>query len=100
MVLLEATHIDMVALCDVQEDTVDEEEERFNVEELAPAEAQVEEELGETLVVDAFAIKLVSFPLPPQSLHLSPLFKPRLLFRVHEPLIFFIELLAGLIIRV
>ena len=53
----------MVALCDVEEDTIDEEQERFNVEILAPRQAQIEEELRQSLIVDTFAIKLSCFTL-------------------------------------
>ena len=50
----------MVALRDVQKDTINEEEEGFDVEELAPTEAEVEKELSEALVVDAFSVHLFS----------------------------------------
>ena len=50
----------MVALRDVQKDAINEEEEGLDVEELAPAEAEVEKELSETLIVDAFSVHLFS----------------------------------------
>ena len=50
----------MVTLRDVQKDAINEEEEGFNVEKLAPAEAEVEKELSETLIVDAFSVHLFS----------------------------------------
>lgn len=46
MVLFKAAHIDMIALCDIQKDAIDKEEESLNVQELAPAETQIKEELG------------------------------------------------------
>ena len=58
-----ATDVYVVALCDVEEDTIDEEQERFNVEILAPRQAQIEEELSQSLIVDTFAIKLSCFTL-------------------------------------
>jgi len=36
----------VLAFCDVQEDTVDEEQEGLNVQMLAPTEAEVEEKLA------------------------------------------------------
>ena len=37
--LLETTHIDMIALRDIQEHTVDKEQERLNVQVLTPRQA-------------------------------------------------------------
>ena len=54
----------MVTLRDVQKDAINEEEEGFDVEELAPAEAEVEKELSEALVVDAFSVHLLSLHDP------------------------------------
>ena len=57
----------MLAFCDVQEDTVDEEQEGLNVQMLAPTEAEVEEKLAQTLVIDAcfgLLFELLNFFLP------------------------------------
>ena len=37
--------VNMLSLCDVQEHTVNEEQERFDIQMLAPAEAKVKEKL-------------------------------------------------------
>ena len=74
VVLLEAAHVDMVSLRDVQEDTVDEEKERFNVEELAPTETEIKEELSQPLVVDTSSIQLVNLALLAHCLQLTALF--------------------------
>ena len=100
MILLKATHIDMVALRDVQEDTINEEQESFDVEELAPTEAQIEEELCQSLVVDTLAIELVNLSLLSHRFHLSAFLKAGLLFGVHESLIFLVKLLTAFFSRV
>ena len=97
VVLLEAAHIDMVSLRDVQEDTVDEEKERFNVEELAPTETEIKEELGEPLVVDTSSIQLVNLALLAHCFQLAALLQASLLFGVHKPLIFFVKLFTALV---
>ena len=73
MVLFEAAHIDVIAFRDVKKDTVDEEEERFDVEKLAPAEAEVEEKLSQPLIVNALPIQLVYLPLLSESTQLASL---------------------------
>ena len=45
-VLLESAHTNVVSLGDVEKDAVDEEEEGLDVQELAPAEAEIEEEFS------------------------------------------------------
>ena len=44
--IFQCWNVDMLAFCDVQEDTVDEEQEGLNVQMLAPTEAEVEEKLA------------------------------------------------------
>ena len=61
--LFKATDVDVVTFGNVEKDTIDEEQERFNVEILAPRQAQIEEELRQSLIVDTFAIKLSCFTL-------------------------------------
>ena len=46
IILFETTHIDVVTLCNIQKDTIDEEEEGLNIEELTPTQAQIKEELS------------------------------------------------------
>ena len=97
VVLLETTHVDVVTLRDVQEDTIDEEEEGLDIQELAPAETEVKEELSQALVVDALAVQLLSLALFAEGFELAALLQPGLLLSVHESLILLIELLATLI---
>lgn len=61
VILFESTNVDVVSLCDVKEDTIDEEEEGLDVEELAPREAKVKEEFCESLVVNPFPVELFLF---------------------------------------
>ena len=63
VVLLKATHIDVIALRYVEEDAINEEQERLYVQKLAPAEAQIEEKLSQSLIVDALAVQLIDFAL-------------------------------------
>lgn len=49
----------MLAACDIQKNAVHEKQKRFDVEVLSPAQAQVEEKLGQTFVVNA----RIRFPL-------------------------------------
>ena len=44
--IFQCWNVDVLAFCDVQEDTVDEEQEGLNVQMLAPTEAEVEEKLA------------------------------------------------------
>ena len=97
VVLFEAADVDVIALRDVQEDAVDEEQERFYVQELAPTETEVKEELGQSLVIDAFSVELLHFALLAEGFQLASLLKSSFLFSVHEPLIFFIKLLTRLV---
>jgi len=53
---LEDTYVHVMSLGDVQEDTVDEEEERLDVQKLAPREAEIKEELSQTFIVDALSL--------------------------------------------
>ena len=87
----------MIALRDIEEHTVDKEEERLNVQVLTPRQAQVEEELCQALVVNALAIELCSLALLSHLLALSPFLKACLLFFIHEALILLVELLTALL---
>ena len=51
--VLERGNVDVLALCNVQEHTINEEEEGLNVQMLAPAQAQIKKELREPLVINA-----------------------------------------------
>ena len=57
--LFEGLHIYMLSLRNVEEDTIDKEEECFHVEELAPREAEVKEELSQAFVVNSTCIEAV-----------------------------------------
>lgn len=89
----------MIALGDVEEDAVDEEQEGLDVQELAPTEAQIEEELSEAFVVDTTAVELVSLGSLFGLTLVAALLQARLLIIIHESLIFFVELLARLLSR-
>lgn len=98
MVFFESTNVDMVSLGDIEENTVDKEEEGLNVEELTPGETQVEKELREALIVDSLFVQL--FLLAPTT-HFFDLFAPLhalLLHRVHVTLIFLVKLFAAPVI--
>lgn len=98
MVLLKSAHADMVSLRDVKENAVDEEQEGLDIQELAPAQAQVEEELCEALVVNTAPVQLLSLVLTTYLSRIPTLLKARLLLSIHETLVFLVELLATLII--
>lgn len=59
MIFFKSTHIDVVTLSYIQKDTVDKEQERFNIQELTPTQTEIEEKLCETLIVNTFSVKLV-----------------------------------------
>lgn len=99
VVVLEAADADVVAFGDVEEDTVDEEQEGLDVKELAPTETQIEEELGEALIVDTTAIEFVSFGSLFRLALVAALLQARFLIIVHESLIFFVKLLTRLLSR-
>lgn len=94
--LLEPTHVDVVALRDIEEDAVDEKEEGLDVEELAPREAQVEEELCQALIVNSSAVKGISLAFLPHLFHFLAAVHPLFLLRIHETLVFLIELFTAL----
>ena len=54
--VFEGRNVYMLTFSDIQEDAIDEEKERFNVQELAPRETQVKEELSEPLIVNTFLV--------------------------------------------
>ena len=97
VIFLEAADIYMVALRNVQENTINEEEERFNVKELAPTETEIKEKLSQPLVVDTLSIQLFDLAPLAKCLQLPTLLQPRLFFRIHEPLVFLIKLLTALV---
>ena len=99
VVVLEAADADVVALCDVEKDTVDEEQEGLDVKELAPTETQIEEELGEALIVDTTAVKFVSLGSLFRLALVAALLQARFLIIVHESLILLIKLLTRLLSR-
>ncbi len=57
--LFKSRNIHMSTLCNVQKYSVNEEQKRFYVQVLAPWEAQVKKELGQSFVINAWLIKLI-----------------------------------------
>ena len=98
--LFKSTDVDVIALCDIEEDTIDEEQERFNVEILAPRQAQIEEELRQSLIVDTFAIKFSCFTLLANLSTLFTLLQASFLLIIHESLVFFVKLFTALFLWV
>ena len=70
--VFEGRNVDMISFGNVEEDSINKEEERFNVKELAPWKTQIEEELGESLVVNSLFIHLFSLPMLSNCFLLSP----------------------------
>ena len=90
---LEGGDVDVLTFRDVEEHTIDEEEERFNIQELAPWQTQVEEELGKSLIVDALLIHIFSLHLLRDYLLFTSHSQSLLLLIIHELFIFFVEIL-------
>ena len=100
MVFFKSADTYVVTLGDVEEYAVDKEEEGLNVQELAPTEAQVEEEFSEALIVDAPPIQFFGLVLPTLLSLVTALLQARLLLCVHETLVLFVKFLAAFFLRV
>ena len=91
--VFEGRNVYMLAFGDVQEDAIDEEKERFNVQELAPRQTQVEEELSEPFIVNALFVHLLHLLSFRDCFLVTSRSKPVLFVLIHELLVFFIEIL-------
>ena len=92
----------MVTLSGIKEDSVDEKQECLNVQILAPRQAQIEEELSETLIVNPQPIHLLLLLDLVVLSALPPGIQPLLLLIVHELLVLLIKLFraAGVFLSV
>jgi hypothetical protein len=97
-VLFETTHIDVISLRNVQENTVNEKQERFNVQELTPTEAQIEEKLRQALIVNASFIQLLCFTLLFVFFDLPTFLKSCLFILIHKTLILLIKFFTTFLI--
>lgn len=61
MVFFKSTNVDVVALRNIEENSINEEKERLNIQELTPRKTQIEEELSKTLVINALSVEFFSF---------------------------------------
>ena len=91
--LLELRHIDVLSLCDVEEHSIDEKQECLYVQELAPGQAKVKEELCQSLVIDATPVLFFKLPCFCKDFLLSPRPEPIFLVLIHILLVFFVKLL-------
>ena len=92
--VFEGRNIYMLTLGDIQEDTIDEKQERFNVQELTPRETQVKEELSESFVVYTFFVHLFYLSFLRLCFLIKSHSKPVLFVLIHELFVFLIKFLV------
>jgi hypothetical protein len=57
----EDTHVDVLATSDIQENAIDEEQESFHIEELAPTQAEIKKKLTQPFVLNSLSRFLFKF---------------------------------------
>ena len=97
IICLELACGEMATLRNVQEDAVDEEKERFDVKKLAPAQAKVEEKLGQALIADAPPVSRCRPVLLADGSLPSFLLQESLLLVVHEEFVTLIKAILAFV---
>ena len=97
IICLELACGEMATLRNVQEDAVDEEKERFDVKKLAPAQAKVEEKLGQALIADAPPVSSCRPVLLADGSLPSFLLQESLLLVVHEEFVTLIKAILAFV---